>query len=320
MKRKEKTLTLDEIKERMIQAGTTSWLHSAPLFGMLHAPDGSRLIPLSNQTEGKIQILFLLDAADYHFDQALDTIERLRHDYRGLPWQPLIALEQKYLFLRNIRFFDRFRHSKSFATVPVFLDAQGEWFERYQAKNGSKVVLLHQTNEVLNLPLLPDFGSQIQAMEKQLHEVLRLEDPGLPLLETTVTELKKPLDRRTIPARELVLSGNWIQANDSVVSEDSTAGFSFNFEGSHLRIVAITHPNARETARFTIQFNDEPLPSAHYGVNTRLGDKGSALSEINRTTGLYELISSNLLLKGKVTIRFMNAVENPVILYGLRTA
>jgi hypothetical protein len=131
---------------------------------------------------------------------------------------------------------------------------------------------------------------------------------------------KKPVDHRALSARDLLLAGNWMQANDSVVTEDSTAGLSFNFEGSHLRIVAITHPNARETARLTVSFNDEPLPSAHYGANTRLGDKGTAISEINRTSGLYELVSSSLTLKGKITLRFMNAVENPVILYGIRTA
>ena len=320
MKRKEKTLTLEEIKERMIQAAGSNWLHAPPLFGILHAPDGAKLLPLSGQTEGKIQIVFLVDVADYHFDLVIDTIERLRHDYRSLPWQPLVVVEQKYLFLRNPRYFDRYRHSKSFASIPVLLDPQGEWFEFYRAKSGSKVVVLHHQNEVLNLPLLPDFAVQIEALERRLHDVLRLEDPGLPLLETGPAALKKPLDRRAFPARELVLNGNWVQANDSVVSEDSTAGFSFNFEGSHLRLVAITHPNARETARFTIQFNDEPLPAAHYGINTRLGDKGTAVSEINRATGLYEIVASGLLLKGKITIRFMNAVENPVILYGLRTA
>ena len=320
MKRKEKVLTLEEIKEKIIQASATSWLHSPPLFGLLPTPEGSRMLPLSPTVDGKIQLLFLLDIADYHFDLVLDMIDHLKRDYRGLPWQPLIALEQKYLFLRNPRFFDRFRHSKNFGTIPLYFDAQGEWFERFGARDGSKMVILHNTNEVLNLPLLPNFSAQIQKMELQLHEVLRLEDPGLPLLDTDAHPPKKPLDKRSIPARELLLAGNWMQGNDSIVTEDSTAGLSFNFEGSHLRIVAITHPNARETARLTVSFNDEPLPSAHYGANTRLGDKGTAISEINRTSGLYELVSSSLTLKGKITLRFMNAVENPVILYGIRTA
>jgi hypothetical protein len=320
MKRKEKVLTLDEIKEKMIQASSTSWIHSAPLFGLLPSPEGSKVLPLSPKTEGKIQILFLLDIADYHFDLVLDVIDRLNHDYRGLPWQPIIALEQKYLFLRNPRFFDRFRHAKNFGTIPIYFDPQGEWFERFGAKGGSRIVILHHYQEVLNLPLLPSFSPQIEKMEQQLHEVFRLEDPGLPLLETKSNELKKPIDLRSLPAQDLLLVGNWMQANDSVVTEDSGAGLSFNFEGSHLRIVAITHPNARETARLTVSFNDEPLPSAHYGANTRLGDKGTAVSEINRTSGLYELVSSSLKLKGKITLRFMNAVENPIILYGFRTA
>jgi len=35
---------------------------------------------------------------------------------------------------------------------------------------------------------------------------------------------------------------------------------------------------------------------------------------------LYELISATTPLRGEVRIRFLNAVENPVILYGTRAA
>jgi hypothetical protein len=224
------------------------------------------------------------------------------------------------LFLRGTRYFERFRNSKSFAEIPVLLDPKGEYFSHFDAKEGPAIVILRQSEELLNLPLLPDLRESLGQVERKLHEVLRRDDPGLPLADPGIAPASKPLDRKSIPARELSLAGKWIPAGESMATEDSAAGLSFDFEGSHLRIIAVTHPDARENARFTIHFNDEPLPQPHYGSNTRLGDKGSAIAEINRGSGICEIVGSSLVLKGKITIRFLNAVENPVILYGVRTA
>ncbi len=320
MKRKEKVLTIEEIKERMIQTSQPNWLHAPPWFGILGTPAGTKILPLHDLAEQNIVLLFLLDAADYLLDPVLDAIERISNEYRGLPVRSIIAIEQKYLFLRGTRYFERFRNSKIFGELPVHLDAKGDWFSHFDAKEEPRIVILRQSEELLNLPLLPDPVKVFGEAEAMLHRTLRVEDPGLPLAEAGIIEVTKSIDRKSIPARELLLAGKWIPAGDSMATEDSAAGMSFDFEGSHLRIIAVTHPDARDNARFTIHFNDEPLPQPHYGANTRLGDKGSAIAEINRGSGICEVVGSSLVLKGKITIRFLNAVENPVILYGVRTA
>ncbi len=320
MKRKEKVLTLEEIKEKLVQNQTPNWIHSAPLFGYVPGPEGIKILPLTSLVEKGIVVLFLVDVADYTFELVMDSIERLKSIYAGLPWIPTIAIEHKYIFLRNPKFFDRYRHSKVFASIPIYYDHQGEWFERYKAEKEPKIVILHQGNEILNIPLSSDMAAQMMKAELQFQEALRIDDQGLPLLDVALSSYKRPQDKRILPARELILDGNWVQASDSVMSEDSNASLSFHFEGSHLRLVAVTHPNARENARFTVSFNDEPLPSAHYGPGTRLGDKGNAISEINRVSGITEIVRSSLELKGTIKLKFLNAVENPVIIYGFRTA
>jgi len=313
MKRKEKPLTPEEIKARLIQQNLENWSHSEPQFSLFPTLEGLKILPLSKSAEQDLFLVFLVDLTHYSADQVLSTLERFHHEYKGLPWKPVLVMEQKYLFLKDTRFYDRFRNIKSFNTLPLFLDGKGEWFEHFNAGSGM-ILLLHRGNEILRLPLLPEISKQIAKMERALQEGLRLDDPGLPLL--SVKDQAKGLgpDLRVLPARELTLNGNWMSTPESVVTEDSNAQLSFYFEGSYLRLVASPHPNSREPTRFVITLNQEPIPSVHYGSNTRLGEKGSSISEVSKSHGVFELIHSNTPLRGDVRIKFFNAVENPVII------
>ena len=320
MKRKEKQLTLEEIKAKLIQQSQESWIHSDPLLALLPTTEGMKPLPLSPAIEQALTVILLFDFTEYAFELLLSAVERFSEEYKGLPWKVIIAFEPKYLFLKDLRFFDRFRSSKLFSQIPLYIDQRGEWFDHFKAKEASKIVLLDKGQEVLNFDLKSGVADQIARFEKTFQDALRVEDPGLPLLEAVPRELKSPGDRRICPARELTLGGNWIQGGDFAVSEDSNANLSFFFEGTRLRLVGIPHPNARESTRFVVLFNDEPIVSAHYGSAIRLGDKGTSVSEIDRTHGIFEIIDSENTLKGTIKIRFLNALENPIIIYGVRAA
>jgi hypothetical protein len=136
----------------------------------------------------------------------------------------------------------------------------------------------------------------------------------------TRRETGKILEKGIIPFERLTLGGNWIQGSNTVMTEDSSASLSFPFEGEHLRLLANLHPQARDPSRFSIYFNDEPLASAHFGPHTYQGDRGNPTVELNRIQGVYEIIDAETPLRGKITFKFLNAVENPVILYSFRYA
>jgi len=319
MKRKEKPLTPEELKAKLIQQSLPNWLHSEPHLELIPSPEGIRILPLSSKAESEILVVFLIDLTRYSFEIVMESIERLSREYKGLPWKPVLVTDPKYLFLKDGHFYDRFRSFKTFASVPLLLDARGSWFDHFKVGDG-RILLLRRGIEVLQVPLLPGLATQISEMERALQDGLRLEDPGLPLFPIRPQSFTHASDSRILEPRDLTTIGTWMSTPSSILTEDSNAQITFPFEGTRLRLVANSHPNSREPTRFVLTLNQEPLPSAHYGSNMKLGEKGSSVSEVGKNQGLYELISATTPLRGEVRIRFLNAVENPVILYGTRAA
>ena len=104
----------------------------------------------------------------------------------------------------------------------------------------------------------------------------------------------------------------------SIATDDSQASVSFKFSGNKVRLIATTHPKAREATKVQIFLNDQPLPANVSGEHIHMNDKGQAVMEINRNAGVYELIDSETPLSGTLKVKIVNGVENPVIIYELR--
>ena len=320
MRRKEKVLTIEEVKAKIIDQSTEKWLHSEPLLGIAAFSDGLKMIPLHSISEQGTLLLFMIDLGDYNVELVLEVLAQWMNEYKGLPWKPVIVFQPKYLFLKSSKFLDRFRSHQVFNSIPIFTDPLGEWFDYFGNSKESGLVIFHQGNVVFKENFGNQFHAKMKAAEKQFQDILRVDDPGLPLFEITDTITKKKPDLKKIELENLIQGGTWIQANDSLVTEDSNASLQFQFEGQCLRLLAITHPQARENTRFLIYLNDEPLSSVHYGKSTHQGDRGSAFSEINKSSGIFELIDADTPIKGKVTLKFLNTLQNPVIIYSLRSA
>jgi hypothetical protein len=316
-RRKERPLTLEEIKEKLIQAAGENWLHGEPLCGYTSLIDGGKIIPLSPKVEKSILVLFLLDAGDYTSDRALEALMRWQERYRKLPWTPIIAFRSKYLFQKVPRFFDRFRHIASFQALPLVIDPQDEWFQYFEAK-GPTLVFSYEGNTLFNEALLPDFAEQIENAERKLQENLHVRDPGLPMLEVEPIQVSLPIDTDRKLCTEIAQSGYWSAAGNAIASDDTNAKLSIPFSGTHLRLIAITHPQARENTKALIFLDDVPLNASVHGGNVHPGDRNQSVFEINKYSGVYELVKSDRKISGTITIKFLNAHENPVMIYELR--
>lgn len=319
-RRKEKPLTLEQVKAKLIELTTPQWQNSEPLLGLAPHEGQIKLIPLTEFAEQNTLAIFFLDVGDYHFEVILDIIAEWREMYKRLPWRPILIMEQKYIFMKQPKFFDRFKISASFHDVPIYYDAQGDWFQHYQMRPFSHLMIVHQGNVVFKERLWPNPFETIRSAEGQLHDALRIEDPGLPLYEIQLMSSARPVDRKYIKATETIQNGRWGQANDSIASDDSNAYLTIPFEGQRLRMIASSHPQARDITRVSITFNDEPLQQSHFGANVHTGDKGTIVAEVNRTQGIYELINSETVIKGNVKIKLLNALENPILIYEFRTS
>ncbi len=317
LRRKERPLSPEELKEKLTLQNAQNWMHSEPLCAL--SPDSAAgLLPLNATAEKELLVICLLDAGDYLSDRMIEILAVWKARYAHLAWRGVVAFEQKYLFLKNSRFFEHYKHIPNFSVLPIFLDPEGQWFNHFNASKEPKIIFLNQGNLLFEETLRDNFPHKIETIERKIQETFRLEDPGLPLPEVGETQIKGFLDQKFILADQISQTGHWISSPGFIATDDSQAAVSFEFEGSGVRLIATTHPKARENTKVQITLNDQPISAGVFGDQVHVNDKGQAVMEINRHTGVYEIIESDQVLKGTLKIKFMNAMENPVIFHEFR--
>lgn len=320
LRKKEKTLTLAEIKEKIKKDSASNWLHSEPLFGIGSFPEGPKLITASESAEQEVLLVFLLDAADYVTDRILDALTLWKERYKKLNWKAVLVFQQKYQFLKNAKFYDRYKAFPVFQTTPVYLDPFGELFEKYGSQKEPVALFLNRGEMAYSTPIMNDFQSKLLEIEAQLHRNLRQQDDGLPLPLLYRYDITAPVDTRQIKASEMTQTGNWIDGRTSLITDDPHATLSFGFEGKSLRLIATLHPQARENAKIFITLDGQPIPHSLHGPMIHENDKGQTVLEINRNTGIYEILNSTQPMRGILKFHFHMVIETPVIFYELRQA
>jgi hypothetical protein len=132
--------------------------------------------------------------------------------------------------------------------------------------------------------------------------------------------LTLPVDSTRFKVQDVVPQGNWFPAEHGIVTDDPRATIAVNLDGKTLRLISALHPQARDACKIHVTLNDKAIPQNLCGSNLKLDDKGHSSVEINRSSGIYELISSNTALKGIVKLHFVSVIENPIVFYELRSA
>jgi hypothetical protein len=85
-------------------------------------------------------------------------------------------------------------------------------------------------------------------------------------------------------------------------------------------MVAMAHPNALESVKASITFNEKSLYNGIQGPLVHDDNVGASIFEINKVIGTYDLIQSEHELTGIVKITFTNVFDVGVIFYGFRIA
>lgn len=317
LRRREKPLSPEELKDKILKEYSESWMHSEPHFGF--SSDGS-IFPLSNLFQSEICLLFLLDAGDYITDRAYEFMQQLKSRYPRLPWIPMIAFSYKYSFLKNTKFLDRFKHFPIFHTTPLFIDKHMNLDRLHKIDKLPTVVFFNRAHDIKRISLAGNFEEAITECEKTLQIALRMYDIGLPLPNVPNFHAHGPVDMARTTLKDIVKDGNWVGFEGTIVTDDPKATIDTYFEGKQLRLISTLHPQARDASKLHVTMNDKPVPQNICGNNLKIDDKGHTVVEINRNNGVYELISSATPIKGKIRIHFVSVIENPVVFYELRSA
>ncbi len=308
LKKREKTLTIEEQREKMRKDYGPFWFNSEVLFG-------ANLFPVSETFSKEITVLFLLDIADYTTERIVEFLHEWNTRYAKLPWTAVIAFQQKYAFLKTNKFMDRLRNQK------IFLDTFGDLFERFGSGKEPVAVILKAGQLVTSMPLLPDLSKSLYQLEVELQKALRSEDAGLPLPVIEKWSKKNvPMSQTTHSANQVTSSGAWTGSDSMIYSEDNNTSISIPFKGKSLRMIAMAHPNALEAVKARITFNDKPVYKDVQGPLIHEDNTGSTTLDINKTTGIYDLILSEQELTGIIKLTFLNVYDVGVIFYEFKSS
>jgi hypothetical protein len=318
-KRKERPPTLDELKIKLKDETAARWLHSHPHFALLGAAHGNAFLPISPEAEKETLVIFLADVGDYLTERNFEILDLWRARYKKLNWLPIMVFQQKYVFLKNVKFLDQFKHFHTFTTLPIYLDPFGELFEKYGSTK-EPVVLIFKAGELkMSVSLKDNYEQKILEVETALQACLRQEDPGLPLPVLHTYKIEGMVDTFSDTANRATRSGEWMESSASVATNDPQALLMYPFEGNSLRLVASLHPNAHENCRVTVTLDQHPIPHAALGDHVKPDDKGNTVVEINRFSGNYEIVKSDSVLRGILRFTSSQFFENAVIFYEFRS-
>lgn len=317
MKRREKPLSPEQIRDRCLKDYSESWRHSEPHFGFL--PDGS-LLPLSKTFSEEICIVFLLDAGDYTTERIFEFLQHLKTQYPRLPWTPILVLSYRYEFLKNQRFYDRYKPFPLFSTTSMFLDQKLHLDKLHKINAEPTVVFFNKGHDVTKIALSASLSNDLCKMEETLQNALRMNDPGLPLPKISPLAWSAPLDMFRYRLQDTVQEGSWFPIDGGVVTDDAKAIVSFQTHSKTLRLISVLHPQARDACKIQVTLDDKAVPANLCGPHLKPDDKGHTSVEINRFQGTYELLQASAPVKGMIKLHFVSVIENPIIFYELRAS
>lgn len=318
-KKKQHVVTVEELRLMIKHDKASYWQHSAPLFGIVKTQGGLAFLPVDPIVEGKIILLFVLDPADFMAERAFELAELFRSRYKDLPWLTAFVFDQKYIFTGNPQFWDRFKKTPSFGHSPVYYDSNSEFSDWAKVEKFPKALFIKDGEVLQEFTLDGDAQKTFLTMEASFQEFLRKDDPGLPLPLLYEYELEAPVDVKKVVLEDIDLKGNWVTGASTAMTEDYNAVMIIPFEGTHLRMIASLHTTAREAAsRITVTFNDKPIMLPFVGSDITTDSNGATTFEVSRVQGIYDLFHSSEVVKGVFQLHLKNAVNSPVIYWGLR--
>lgn len=308
LKKRERVLTPAEFKAKQKRDYEPFWINSEAIFG-------ANLFPISESFKKQVTILFLLDATDFTTERTTELLAQWNHKYANLRWDGILVFQLKYAFLKNAKFFDKFKNQK------IFLDAFGELFDRFGSGKEPVAVVLKDGELISSIPLLPNFIESTYLLEQQLQKALRIGDPGLPLLLSEKNQkINLPIEQKTFLPEDVTTFGEWNGSKNLITSEKNGSSITFPFRGKSLRLIAMAHPNSRDPIKTSITFNEKPLPIVLQNSLIDHEDLGSTTFQINKINGIYDLIQSDTEITGIIKLTFMNAFDNGVVFYSFKTA
>lgn len=318
-KKREQVMSIEEMRIKVKNEKIAYWHHSPVLFGIVKTSHGLQFIPVVPHFENTAYLLFFLHPSDLLAKSIIEFIDTLEGRYKNLPWKPVIIFSQHLSYEKNPVFFEPFKHLKIYQKIPVYLDYFNEFLEWAKVGQQSKLILFAHGVREEEIEFNKKVPEQLLNVERALQSHLRAHDPGLPLPLLYEYSMEGAYDVVKLAPQEVTKNGRWVgPTNFALETEDPSAQIIIPFDGRTLRVLASLHTQARDDSKVYITLDDRPLAQSLLGKHTSTDSQGTSLFEIDRTTGAFDVLSSEEPVQGIIKLEFKNAAVNPICFYGLR--
>lgn len=343
-KPKEKTLSEEEAIALARRELKPFWFGSPPLLAGVHVQGQFSAHPLDRVFQNKGWLIFMIDPTNFSGLSRLPVINDWQRRYGMLNFGIIIVLRFPYHDIYNDRKIrETFIRAHQINSI-VVVDPDGNLCNALGGTwNSLPRTVLFNRNEFLH-----EFSGPkcLMGAEVKIQNFLRSSDPGLPLLpplplldpfsyDQSSYEFGKnfkpsqpaklriaqlPRIPTVIPEDMLVLTGQWQQDENKILTRDPKAAISFYSPASHVGIVAKFFHKTAENTSFVVEVNGTPTFDDFHGKDLQPpDDDGNTVIKLSQPW-FYQFLKNLPPDQRQISLRFPKADQVAIGIYGLRFA
>lgn len=328
-KSKKEELSPEEALELAKKERAPYWFTTEPIITASRTGNRFSIQPIDSEFSKKNWLIVFIDLTEYSSQTLLLFAEEWNTRFKENQLLLLIVVYPRYYFLTergNIenlleRFID---------VVPIVIDVDRSISAAFGASKLPKVVLFSEGKIFFE----HSGDDRKKIVEPKIHEFLRRNDIGLPLLRffepkepqlknTGKLEFGKNKGCELLSKRKpiltygtVVIDGKWQQDAERVIISDPTTMLTFMNPSGALSIVAVPLKESREASQIIVEVNGLSVPESYAGKHLSFDETRTSIV-LFREPGIFQIMVGLPKEEREVTLKFPNVDKVPLGLYCL---
>lgn len=324
-KPKEKELTREEIIILASKELERYWFGCLPQIMGVRKDDHYTPYPLDPKFLKTPWLIFFLDPTEYAYESVLIYAKEWNRRFTSLSVSFLLVITSQYDFFKSEEFIKKFSEENT-TPFPTVFDTQNTLKKSFQIQSDLPTVLLFDKMKIL---FKYEGQEWVHKIEPELHQFLRMNDPGLALLP-----YYQPIKEKIILNQEslrfnnkkdiknltsfIQLKGAWEITENFIIPKDSSTTLEFESPAPFVALIAqpLTSPTPKNPIEILVEINGEPVYDSIAGSSLILDESGQTRVHISYPK-LYPILQDLPLKERRGVLRFPSANETSVAILGL---
>lgn len=341
-KPKEKELTQAEAIALAKKELEPYWFNSTPLFTGIQKGADISVYPLDPHFIEKPWVIAFVDLTSKISETVIEYLKVYKTRFHHLGIDTLLVVCPSFTFLSQKEVIRKWLEIRKFESN-VVVDYNHLLRSAFNIEN-TPSILIFKKNKTLFM--CADF-SKIQEVEKNIHQLLWVESPGLAVLplfhhigsvfknisQLTFAKNSKidftsrgptPADDLLMVKKEpihlnssqVLLIGEWTHHDAFITTRDPKAELHFSMVGSGLTLIARPHTAQHAPRKVLVELNENPVFDTLSGDHLETDENGNSFLEI-KTAEVFSVLHKVPENLRHVTFKFPEAKDHPTEIYQL---